>query len=130
MEHGLLNYFNIKKGIHGEGVFANIDIKKDEIILIMNGPIIELPTYTSVQLGYRRHIEDNIAAKINHSCFPSTQVLQKSASLISIKDIFQGEEITFNYNKNEDFLARPFICHCCGQKITGKKVIVEKHDGT
>lgn len=113
--------FLLKEGIHGVGVFTVVEFKKGDTLFELSGPIIYRPTRTSIQIGKNKHIEDDIGIYINHSCFPTAKVNRKKLTFICLRDIGVGEEITFDYNKNEDILAAPFLCHCCHKKIVGKK---------
>lgn len=110
-----------KNGIEGCGVFVTENIKKGQVIFKMKGEIIKHPTRTSVQIGKNEHIEDEIAGRVNHNCHPNAKVNRKTQSFVSLRNIKKGEEITFNYNDNEDLMATPFICHCCNKLIAGKK---------
>jgi SET domain-containing protein len=112
--------FEIKKGIHGVGVFAKSDIRRGTILFKLSGKIIDEPTRTSVQVGENKHVENILAGHMNHSCTPNAKVYKRLMALISLSDIKEGDEITFDYNDNEDVLAAPFICECCGKKICGK----------
>lgn len=112
--------FEIKVGMQGVGAFVKKAVKKGDVLFRLQGDIISTPTRTSVQIGEHEHIEDALAGHINHSCQPNAKVLRQSREFVSLRDIQAGEEITFNYNQNEDALASPFICVCCGKKITGK----------
>lgn len=114
--------FEIKHGIEGIGVFAKCDFRKGAHLFTMRGEILNHPTRTSVQVGKHEHIEDEIAGAVNHACSPSARVDRATRSFISVRDIKKGEEITFDYRENEDTLANPFICSCCQEKITGKKL--------
>lgn len=110
----------IKKGIQGQGVFASRRIPTNSIIFIMHGDIITSPTQTSVQVGTNSHIEDKTAGFINHSCKPSAIIHRDTRAFISTRDIEVGDEITFDYTKNEDKMAAPFVCNCCGKFVSGK----------
>tara|TARA_R110000868_G_scaffold17438_6_gene76592 strand:+ start:2376 stop:2768 length:393 start_codon:yes stop_codon:yes gene_type:complete len=112
----------IKNGIQGNGVFASRKINKGTLVFIMHGKIINAPTQTSVQIGEHSHIEDPLAGLINHSCQPSVSVNRLEHAFMSLRDILPDEEITFDYTQNEDHMAVPFKCECCGQKIRGRKV--------
>ncbi|RDI46029.1 SET domain-containing protein [Aquicella lusitana] len=114
-------YFLVKKGIHGVGVFAAADIKKGEILRELTGEMLDHPTRTSIQIGKNKHIEDEMGGLINHSCQPTARIDKKNHSLVSIRNIRKGEEITFDYNENEEAMASPFVCQCCGKYIMGKK---------
>jgi hypothetical protein len=41
-------------------------------------------------------------------------------NIVAIKDIAGSDEITFDYSQNEDMMASPFVCRCCGRLINGK----------
>lgn|SRR3990167_5055286 len=110
----------IKNGIEGQGVFAAQRINRNTIIFKMHGDFLTSPTQTSVQIGDQMHIEDNIAGLVNHSCHPTAKVDRQLHAFVSLRDIEKNEEITFDYTLNEDKLAAPFICQCCGQMINGK----------
>lgn len=111
----------VKNGIQGRGVFTTRKINKNTIIFKMHGDFIDKPTQTSVQIGDNLHIEDELAGKLNHSCNPTAKVDRSLHALISLRDIEENEEITFDYRVNEDKLAVPFMCQCCGKLIRGKK---------
>lgn len=114
-------HFVVKKGIHGYGVFTTMAFKKGETLFKLKGEIINSPTRTSVQIAKDKHIEDIIAGQINHNCAPNSRVNRKAGTFVSLKNIKKNEELTFDYNQNEDILSSPFICECCGKKILGKK---------
>lgn len=111
----------VKNGIHGRGVFATRKIHKNTIIFKMHGEFVQQPTQTSVQIGDNMHIEDALAGLVNHSCKPTAKVDRQMYAFLSVRDIEPNEEITFNYNINEEEMAAPFTCECCGKKICGKK---------
>jgi len=116
--------FEVKVGIHGVGVFVKSDVKKGKILFKMKGKMLDHPTRTSVQVGKDQHIEDALAGHINHNCTPNAKVNRKTHYFISLRDIKKGEEITFDYNVNEDALASPFKCECCGNTVMGKKTVI------
>lgn len=120
-DSGVPPQLEIKEGIQGKGVFAKKDFRKGDVIFTMKGKIISHPTRTSVQIGEHQHIEDFTAGHINHSCTPNIKVNRKKHQFECIEAIQAGEEIMFNYQENEDSLANPFYCECCGQIIIGKK---------
>lgn len=122
MKHSrIAPHFVVKKGIHGIGVFAKKGFKKGTILFKLKGDVLDHPTRTSVQIGKHDHIEDYTAGHMNHSCHPNAKVLKRLHAFVTLKNITKGEEITFNYNANEDNLANPFKCECCGRKICGRK---------
>jgi SET domain-containing protein len=110
----------VKNGIQGRGVFTTRKINKNTIIFKMHGDFIDKPTQTSVQIGEALHIEDDLAGLVNHSCSPTAKVDRQLHAFISLRDIEEGEEITFDYTVNESNLAVPFVCRCCKKMIRGK----------
>lgn len=111
----------VKAGLEGKGVFTLRNIKAGDVIFQMTGRIVDKPTQTSVQVGDHQHIEDNLAKYLNHACEPSAAVRQEQRALVALRDLKPGEEITFDYNKNEAKMAVPFKCRCCGKQICGKE---------
>jgi hypothetical protein len=111
-------YVKIENGYGG--VFAKEEFHTGESVYdLSRGEIVTNPTRTSIQMHTNTHIEDEVGQYINHSCSPTCQI---SGLLVkAIRDINSGDEITFDYNSNEDTLASPFECACCQKMITGRK---------
>lgn len=118
-------YFVIKDGIHGVGVFTIKPFKAGDTLFKLKGNILANPTRTSIQIGKKQHIEDEIGGHVNHSCMPNCFVDQKKKILVCLRDIAIGEEIMFDYNANEDSLAEPFQCECCHKTIYGRNTLAE-----
>lgn len=106
--------------VAGSGVFTRKPLSSGQVIFNLTGNIIAKPTQTSVQIGDKQHIEDVIAQYLNHNCEPNAEVDREKRAIIAIRNIKSDEEITFDYRKNEDRMATPFICRCCGKFICGK----------
>lgn len=119
MKHNNKSQFIIKNGINGLGLFSSKDVKKGEVLFELIGPIISEPTRTSIQLQENLHVENELGSLVNHSCNANATVDRSLKAIVSIRHIEAGEEITFNYNENEDALASPFVCRCCGNVIQG-----------
>jgi SET domain-containing protein len=105
-----------------QGVTTTTTINKDDVIYQFVGTFIKNPTRTSIQVGKKQHVEDALGRYINHSCTPNIKIVKedKIIKLIAIKDIQEGQEITFDYNSTEWKLFHPFKCNCHGILITGK----------
>ena len=97
--------------------FGN-DLLIGKIIYVLTGNIIKEPTRTSIQIAENNHIEDSFGRYINHNCDPNIKVI--GINLIAIKEIKNGDSITFNYNDSEDIVSYPFLCSCCNKMIVGK----------
>lgn len=141
-----------------QGTFAKEFIKQGTVIMVQGGRIItgeELDTdyykpvwYHAFQVERELYIvpfeiaEDYLDAifKVNHSCEPSCG-LRGEVSLIAMKDLNPGDEITFDYAmcdvdvEGEHWEAMD--CNCgsksCRKKITGfdwkNPVLQEKYKG-
>jgi len=119
-------HFVVKMGIQGLGVFATKNFKRGKTLFKLNGEVINHPTRTSIQIVKNKHVENIIGGYVNHSCKPSAKVNRRKKTFVSLRNIDKGDEITFDYNKNEDVLACPFRCRCCGRKIVGRKKLALK----
>ena len=98
-----------KSGIHGNGIFANQDIKKGETVFIFKGKVIHWKVHDQktslygpnwIGIGKSKWM-DILAPGIhtNHSCNPNCGIKGK-VKLVALKDIETGEEITEAYMKS------------------------------
>jgi len=100
------------------GVFLKGNCGKGTVVVdLASGKLVREPTRTSIQVGDGFHIEDEVGCFINHSCQPSCKI--ETFSVVTLGDLSEGEEITFDYSDNEDTIASPFECKCCGKIILG-----------
>ena len=119
----------------GRGLYTKKEYRKEEIVLYLEGNYFQSPTRTSIQVG-NKHIESWEGGHINHHCDPNTEIrIHKNfigknphnknlpgliALVVAKKDIYIGEEITFDYETTETEMAEPFKCSCHGRWIRGK----------
>lgn len=130
----------IKESKIDKGVFANKDFKKGEEIFQFCGPIIigndniAPDSYTDnhcVQIGEDMYIGPSGGPDdyINHSCDPngSFNISDNKASIIALKNIAKGEEITFDYSTSMAEDRYEINCSCgagfCRQKIRDFKYL-------
>lgn len=110
----------------------------DELIIEFSAKSVQpTPSYLTVQLEDREHIElfPEFLECINHSCEPNCFFDTTTLQLVAIKDIKEGEEMTFFYPSTEWNMDRAFQCKCgcdnCLGVIKGAKYlsdrIVEKY---
>lgn len=117
--------FQIARTNKGYGVFAKKSYKKGEVVWTLSGKrmtsggveVLKAQYLRSVidplQVGPQEYILlDNPSIYFNHSCDPNTGVRYRS-TLIAIKDIKKGDEITYDYSTTID---ETFECKC-GSKI-------------
>lgn len=91
----------------GSGVFANRDIRKNEIIAEFRGPRIRIADMTGIPDEVWSHlfnvgkdeyiIAREPAVRTNHSCDPNAGIV-RDIFLVAMRDIVKNEEITFDYS--------------------------------
>ena len=125
--------------IHCDGLFAAIDLKKGMRIIRYTGEKItreesdrrlEAGNVYIFGLDERYSIDGkdlgNTARYINHSCDPNCQTEQFNNTIwiVAIKDIQEGEELTYNYGYDDkDYENNPCNCgakNCCGYILDRK----------
>jgi len=129
--------------IAGSGTFAKEDISKGEIVIIQGGKIIHTTevdqpenqalAYHGFQIEKEFYIypansdESSLHGifSVNHSCEP-TCGFSGQITLVSMRDIKRGEEITYDYamtdaNIGEEWEDMDCLCQSdkCRGKITG-----------
>lgn len=127
--------------VHGTGVFAAVTIYKGTKILQYVGEKItkkeaELRPESEgrvfiFELNKKHDIDGNVpynpARFINHSCDPNaeTEIIRGKIWIIAIRDIAQGEEITYNYGYDLDnYEQHP--CRCQTNRCVGF-ILAEEH---
>jgi hypothetical protein len=120
---------DIRKTDKGGALFAKEDIKKDEILIKMEGNILQHASRSSLQIDEDKHLhhaleEDTLA---NHSCNPNGYINFNDLTFRALHDIKEGEEITFNYLTTEWDMNEKFECLCksknCFKYIRGFKYL-------
>ena len=106
-----------QEGMHGV-LLSRACIKGTVVRKFSDNEVVSEPTRTSIQVAEGIHVEDIIGRYVNHACRPSCEI--SDAKIVALKDLNEGEEITFDYNENESTMATPFKCKCCGKRIAGK----------
>lgn len=81
-------------------------IKRGEKVYNLIGKIYNKPTRETIHIGENQHIYDFRGIFMNHSFDPTTRIDERN--VVAAKDIFDGDELTFNYNKTEINMACPF----------------------
>lgn len=131
-----------RSGVHGKGLFANVDILKGEQIVQYSGERIDkdeaLLRYE--EQAAQGHIflfeldddwdidgshPDNMARWANHSCAPNaeTEVVDDEIWVSALRNISKGEEVMYDYNLPlHDYKKRPCDCGAstCRRYIMGK----------
>lgn len=113
--------------IHGKGIFAASFVPKGELILVIEGEVIDgnecerrEEEENNVYIfwnGDECYIDTNKFGKIryiNHDCDPNCEVLdrdEESLNLVSARDIYPEEEITIDYGYDE--IYEDCTCRTC-----------------
>ena len=97
---------------------ATTNIPEGACILKLEGKILDKPTRYSIEIGEKRHIVDYYGSFINHSFSPTATIVD--GCVVSCTEIKRGDQITFDYNKNETRLKCPFIDNDSGCIVEGK----------
>ena len=96
---------NIKNSTE-KGLFATKNYKQGDKVHTLTGEIFDKPTRETIRIGNNRHIYDNYGIFINHSFDPNIHIHHDE--MFALRDINIGDELTFDYNKNEGTMASPF----------------------
>lgn len=126
-----------KSTIRGKGVFALKDFEKDELILHMDGEVVETDNPSRFPREMQDHlfpfdkkggkisyvIQEDPGKYINHSCEPNAGI-RNNRDIVAIRKIRKGEEIFFDYSMNSiDARIDPWKMKCeCKSKNCRKTI--------
>ena len=99
-------------------LFTYSEYEIGEQLLALTGKTVPEPTRESIRIAEGVHIIDSYGSYLNHSCDPNAII--DGHKVMASKWIAAGAEVTFDYRTTEVELACPFVCGCCGVKITGR----------
>jgi hypothetical protein len=120
---------SVRPSSAGSGLWCDEDVASGCVVIEFDGDVRPDPARYSVQVGIDEHVhpdEDAVASRdltrfrwrfLNHACAPSCRV--EGRTLVALRDLRAGEELTFDYNATEWSMAEPFHCVCgvCGGSI-------------
>jgi hypothetical protein len=104
-------------------------VSAGEKLFYLEGRVTTTPTRYSVQIGRGLHIDQDDTRNagermgryffrfMNHHCEPSTEI--RDRYVIALRDIAEGEDVTFDYNTTEYDMAEPFTCRCGSARCVG-----------
>lgn len=141
-------YVQVKRSrLHGRGLFAARDLPKGTYVMEYRGERIEKKAadkltnkqwekgrvYTfelSKRFDLDGSIRSNIARLANFSCDPNCESLNEDSRkvwIVAVRDIKEGEEITYDYNF--PLVEPPPVCHCgaatCRGYIVGSDHVMD-----
>ncbi len=111
-----------ESSIEGKGIFADEDIKKGETVFKLSGPLVRREMRSEreskrfinwIGVGKNLWINPNPTKHrhFNHSCDPNTAIL-KGRTVVAIRSIKKGEEITFDYSSTDTDPLWRMECKC------------------
>jgi uncharacterized protein len=113
---------DIDEGRFGKKVCATVPLVRNTIILRFSGRIIDFDEALrlgdresyALQVGYNSYVYlDAPACYFNHSCEPNCGI-RPDLYLVSLRDIKEGEELTYDYSTT--MLERKWTMPCrCGK---------------
>jgi SET domain len=91
---------------------SNLKFAKGQVICsITQATYLTKPTWTTVQVSAERHIELNSElVYLNHSCDPSVRIDVENLQVVALKDLNDGDELTFFYPSTEFDMSQGFKC--------------------
>ena len=127
----------------GKGLFAKTNIRKNEKIFVVKGKIIKEDMYYAgpyhkcgprwLAIGRSKWVSplrNNPWWFINHSCRPNAG-LKGSVTVIAMRNITKGEQITIDYSITEDDPYWKMECECgnndCRKIIRSIRFLPEKN---
>lgn len=141
-------YVKVKRSkLHGRGLFAAVDMPKGTYVMEYRGeriPKKEADRRTNEQwekgrvytfeLSTRFDLDGDVASNLarlaNFSCDPNCESLNEDSRkvwIVAVRDIKQGEEITYDYNF--PLVEPPPVCHCgaatCRGYIVGSDHVMD-----
>lgn len=107
----------------GYGIFAEEKVKKNELLAIWGGRVVHLDEYRKIY-SYKKNFAVQVDEEflmipepegpcnwINHSCDPNAG-MRGQISLVALRPIFRGEEVTFDYAMTNSVGYDEFSCYC------------------
>lgn len=115
-----MNFF-IKDNEHGhKGLFTVYPIMAGRVIIdvVANGTKVDEPERHSIEtpMGHYLHSSGRYT---NHSCNP-TAIVTRHGTLVALRDLEPGDEITFDYTVSETSITAPFDCDCGAENCKGR----------
>ena len=98
-------------------------------LFVITGRETPVPTRYSLQVGRSLHLDQDCARDesdlvkryfwryLDHHCDPTTII--RDREVVAIRDIAEGDGVTFDYNTTEYDMAAPFQCHCESARCVG-----------
>ena len=116
----------------GNAVYASKALKKNEVLAVWGGQVVTLEQVLALPRDEQGHTiqiyeelylapmgMDEPADYINHSCNPNAGICGQ-ITLVAMRDINAGEEITFDYAMADSSSFDEFDCACGAPNCRGR----------
>src|SRR3989344_3254230 len=111
-----------KSKLHGKGLIASGNIKKNETIFVIKGKKIKFLINNKRQakiaglnwIGWGKNTwinPVNFGLYFNHSCDPNSAIKGK-VTVMALRNIKKNEEVTFDYSLDEADIFWQIKCYC------------------
>jgi hypothetical protein len=112
------NIVNNQKAFFAQRVYHPGDV----VIEFTARQVLSEPSYLTVQVGIDKHIllSPEHLQYINHSCNPNVFFDTHAMKIVALKQIAEGDEMTFFYPSTEWSMAQPFTCFCGSDNCLGE----------
>ncbi len=104
--------------LNEDGLYATKQYLKDTIVFTLTGNEYDKPKRETIYVGDGKHVYDKYGIYMNHSFNPTAYI--NKYDVMALIDIKNGDELTFDYNKNEINMAAPFVVD--GILVSGKQL--------
>lgn len=119
--HGIAEIHKLAESDH-HLLKSTQSFKQNDIICSFGASKIHnQPSKYTVQISEDKHIilQPEFLQYINHSCNPNVFFNTTTMNLVALRNIEQGDELTFFYPSTEWFMADPFNCLCGEENCIG-----------
>tara|TARA_B110000881_G_scaffold133520_1_gene117410 strand:+ start:3950 stop:4303 length:354 start_codon:yes stop_codon:yes gene_type:complete len=111
-------YVKYSSRVQGKALFTDNPYKRGDIVHVLFGKELRTPTRLSIEIEPDLHVLDDWGIYMNHSSTPSVYI--RGFHVVALRDIESGDEIHFDYNKNETKCCAPFYDYKSNIDVVGK----------
>lgn len=123
------NIYTKETGVYGKSLFAKRDFKKDELVFVAFGPLVDEATIYTIPISNDLKIDPtepsgNLCQFICHSCDPNLGIKNRTL-FVAMRDIKKDEEIRIDYamlgyEYGNEITDEERVCKCGSDICRGK----------
>ena len=111
--------FRTSENEHGENAtYSRFAFSQGELVYVVRGEPSATRTRESIEIAPEQHVVDDYAVCLNHSFNPNLRL--EGRQFFALREIEEGEELTFNYLATETEIASPFMCYATGRSVSSQ----------